>query len=262
MNNGFPYWQFHNDKWLTGKVSAFDLDEQGLFLQFCMAAWASHGVFNICSTSVQRRFRKSADWVADAVKAMSDVGILIADGSGYRIKFIDEQLAKLDAGRFLKSKAGKASAALRAARNTESEESIQENTTQENTSVLKNVQQVLNGCSTGVEASCVELQAKATKRHKSRPLSENPPTFEEVAAYAKERCEILSADEFYDGMLKSNWTDKNRKPLYDWKATYRTWEKFRKINAATLIPQDRPLRHNETSAYPIPENKDKWDGVS
>lgn len=28
------------------------------------------------------------------------------------------------------------------------------------------------------------------------------------------------------------------------------------------FPQDRPLRHNEASAYPIPENKDKWDGVS
>ena len=151
--NGFPYWQFHNDRWLTGKISSLDLDAQGLFLHFCMTAWSSQGVFNICLTSVRLRFRKTAEWIAETISAMVEVGIIVPDGVGYRIKFIDQQLDDLQKIRGKKSKAGKASAAARSSLNTENteENSIVEKSIVEKSSVLKSVQHTLNGCSTSVQ---------------------------------------------------------------------------------------------------------------
>jgi hypothetical protein len=143
--NGFPYWQFHNERWLSGKVSALDLDAQGLFLHFCMKAWSEQGAFNICSSSVRLRFRKDAAWVADTVAAMVDVGILISDGSKYRIKFIEEQLQDMRDLREKKAKGGKASAEKRAAAGKEEESK------QDKSRVLSCVEQVFNTCSARVE---------------------------------------------------------------------------------------------------------------
>ena len=151
--NGFPYWQFHNERWLTGKVSSLDLDAQGLFLYFCMAAWASRGAFNICSTSVRLRFRKSAEWIADTLGAMVEIGILIEDGEKYRIKFIDEQIAELNVMREKRSKAGKASAESRHNTNTRDEYNTKEEVRKGKvTTVLESVQHGLNKCSTHVDA--------------------------------------------------------------------------------------------------------------
>ena len=152
MSNGYPYIQFCPDKWLSGKVSALDLDGQGLYLHFCMAAWAGRGVFNICSTSVQLRFRKPAEWVETTVNAMIAVGILIPKGEQYGIKFIDEQISALDEIREKRSKAGKASAAARADSSSDKEEkSTVENRREEKSSVLESVQHESNTCSTHVE---------------------------------------------------------------------------------------------------------------
>jgi hypothetical protein len=154
--NGFPYWQFHNERWLTGKASSLDLDAQGLFLYFCMAAWASRGAFNICQTSVRLRFRKSAEWIADTLGVMVEIGILIEDGEKYRIKFIDEQIAEMNAMREKRSKAGKASAESR--HNTRYEYNTKEEVTKGKvrkgkvTTVLESVQHGLNKCSTHVDA--------------------------------------------------------------------------------------------------------------
>jgi len=113
--NGFPYFQFHVDRWTTGKINAFDLDEQGLFIHFCLLSWSNLGAFSICSTTVQRRFRKPADWIDATVKAFVEVGIIERDGDKYRIKFIDEQVELLTGKRNQRVEAGKASAAKRAA---------------------------------------------------------------------------------------------------------------------------------------------------
>lgn len=150
MNNSFPYWQFDDGKWLTGKIASFDLEGQGLYLQFCMAAWEGHGVFNICSTSLSLRFKKEVDWINKTVKAMIDVKILIKKGDQYRIKFIDEQLADMDELREKRARAGRASAEKRGFPPSppSGENKINKSN---NTSMLKSVQHASNGCSTGVE---------------------------------------------------------------------------------------------------------------
>jgi hypothetical protein len=201
--NGFPYWQFCNDRWLTGKVSSFDLDGQGLYLQFCMSAWAAHGSFNVCPTSIALRFRKDGEWVEAKLKAMLAVGILTRDGEQYRIKFIDDQLADLDALRAKRSKAGRASAESK--HNTEVK-----NTIEEKSSVLPSVQQVLNTCSTD--------DAKTP-----RPTFQKPK-IEEVKVYCQERKNNVDAQKWFDHYTSNGWKV-GKNSMKDWRAAIRTWER-------------------------------------
>ncbi len=113
MDNGFPYFQFCPDRWLSGKISSFDLDEQGLFLHLCMISWIDKGVFNICSTLLQRKFRKSKEWIETTVESFVECGIVERSEEGLRIKFIEEQLAAVLSKRELLSAAGRASAKAR-----------------------------------------------------------------------------------------------------------------------------------------------------
>lgn len=149
MSNGFPYWQFHSDRWLSGKINAFDLDQQGLYLHLCMTAWIANGAFNICSTLVQRRFNKSATWVDDAVAAFLDCGILVQADDLYRIKFIDDQLEAVLGKRERLASAGRVSAEKRAHEKANTEKT--QNTNTEKRREEKNVEQVFNNCSTSVQ---------------------------------------------------------------------------------------------------------------
>jgi hypothetical protein len=151
MSNGFPYFQFHVDRWLTGKISAFDFEEQGFFLHLCMLAWVARGAFNVCSTSVQRRFKKTAAWVSESVAAFAEVGIIARDGDRWRIKFIDEQLRDLGELRDKRSKAGRASAAARAAETPPAPPSATTDGNELGEKSREEKSSVLNTRSTGVE---------------------------------------------------------------------------------------------------------------
>jgi hypothetical protein len=162
--NGFPYWQFHNDKWLTGKISALDLDAQGLFLNFCMTAWSERGSFDICLTSLMLKFRKPKEWISETIKIMIEIGVLSHDGELYRIKFIDEQLGVLHEVREKRSKAGKASAKARSSKDCIIKSNIQEKSKEEKSSVLKSVQHEFNTCSTHVEQTNKQPKPKTFKQ--------------------------------------------------------------------------------------------------
>ncbi len=150
MSNGFPYWQFHSDRWLSGKISAFTLAEQGLFLHFCMAAWIGDGRFEVNQALIQRKFNMCSTDVQQALDGFLDCGVMYREDSCYRIKFMDEQLETLHEKRGKLSKAGHESAKARA-KNKKSRVKV--------TREEKNVEQVFNKCSTNVE------QVKEKKRN-------------------------------------------------------------------------------------------------
>ena len=113
MTDGYPFWKFCCERWLSGKINAFELDEQGLFLHLCMRVWAGGGSADVCSTLVERQFRKPAGWCSETVKAFADCGIIYRNGSGWRIKFMDEQLSELGDIRVKRIQAGRMSAEAR-----------------------------------------------------------------------------------------------------------------------------------------------------
>ena len=161
--NGFPYFQFHIDKWQAGKISAFDLEEQGFYLYLCVLAWVSHGSFSVCSTTVQRRYRKTAEWVTSTVAAFVEVGIIYTDGDNYRIKFIDDQIELLSGKRQQRVDAGKASAAKRAAALLSSESTVEstvEKSREEKSSTLNSRSTVVRRSFDLLFESCWELFGK------------------------------------------------------------------------------------------------------
>ena len=52
-----------------------------------------------------------------------------------------------------------------------------------------------------------------------------PPTVEEVKAYCAERGNHVDADRFVDFYTANGWTQGRGKPIKDWKACVRTWER-------------------------------------
>lgn len=52
-----------------------------------------------------------------------------------------------------------------------------------------------------------------------------PPTVEEVKAYCTERGNHVDADRFVDFYTANGWTQGRGKPIKDWKACVRTWER-------------------------------------
>lgn len=69
----------------------------------------------------------------------------------------------------------------------------------------------------------IELGNKADKPPK-RPRF-TPPTVEEVKAYCTERGNHVDADRFVDFYTANGWTQGRGKPIKDWKACVRTWER-------------------------------------
>jgi hypothetical protein len=199
---------------LSGKVSAFDLDGQGLYLQFCMAAWIAQGPFNVCSTHVELRFKRPASWVSDTVNAMLDLGILLKDGEKYRIKFIDDQLAGMFDQREKHSKAGKESARQRAlAQEDQEKKGVKEEVTkQEKSSALPSVQRALNGCSTPVE---------------TKPRNKAVPDSVETAKEYAESIGLAGteAEAFFDHFTANGWKQGGKAAMKDWRASMRNWKR-------------------------------------
>lgn len=70
-----------------------------------------------------------------------------------------------------------------------------------------------------------ELQEEL-KRELKRPRF-TPPTLEEVETYCRERQNVVDAEAFVDFYTTNGWVQGRGKPIKDWRAAVRTWEKSR-----------------------------------
>ena len=64
------------------------------------------------------------------------------------------------------------------------------------------------------------------------------PSVEEIAAYCTERKNGIDPEAFFDKYEANGWVDKNGNPMKDWKATIRTWERWRKENPTKFGKQN------------------------
>lgn len=71
-----------------------------------------------------------------------------------------------------------------------------------------------------------------------------PPTFEEVKAYCEERNNNVDAERFIDYYSANGWVQGKGKPIKDWKACIRTWEKNNtaKKDSGMVIPMPDYMR--------------------
>lgn len=71
-----------------------------------------------------------------------------------------------------------------------------------------------------------------------------PPTLEEVKAYCEERNNNVDAERFIDYYSANGWVQGKGKPIKDWKACVRTWEKNNtaKKDSSMVIPMPDYMR--------------------
>ena len=62
-----------------------------------------------------------------------------------------------------------------------------------------------------------------------------PPTIEEVQAYCTERGNNIDPERFVDFYTANGWVQGKGKPIKDWKAAVRTWEKNSNDNETDLL---------------------------
>jgi hypothetical protein len=67
-----------------------------------------------------------------------------------------------------------------------------------------------------------------------------PPTLEEVKDYCSERKNNVDAERFFDYYSANGWVQGKNKPIKDWKACVRTWEKNDKGSPVTKPQKEDP----------------------
>lgn len=80
-----------------------------------------------------------------------------------------------------------------------------------------------------------------------------PPTLEEVEAYCRERDNNIDAEEFFDYYESVGWKVGN-KPMKDWKATVRTWERKQKKEGNQTNNIFRKILEDEYGSSPNSNN--------
>lgn len=98
---------------------------------------------------------------------------------------------------------------------------------------------------------------------KKRPVSDNPPTIEDIQAYFAEReaqgkpFVFVTPETFFDACEQSGWRLKDGKPMIDWRARVRTFENYRRDRGDPPVvrPQGRPRpRQGDAVAATPPED--------
>ena len=95
-------------------------------------------------------------------------------------------------------------------------------------------------CRDTKEATAASGTPPVKRKRKDRP--ESP---EEVVAYCKSRGNDIDGVLFFDKMEARGWVFKDGRPVKDWKACIRTWERYQKDNIARGNP---PLATHQTTA--------------
>ena len=75
-----------------------------------------------------------------------------------------------------------------------------------------------------------------TEREKRKRFT--PPTVEEVRAYCQERNNSIDPDAFVDYYTARGWNYGQGKPVADWKAAVRTWERRESKPKKSSLPTD------------------------
>lgn len=85
----------------------------------------------------------------------------------------------------------------------------------------------------------IEIDKEKEKRKRF-----TPPTLEEVKAYCEERNNNVDAERFIDYYSANGWVQGKGKPIKDWKACIRTWEKNNTVkkDSGMVIPMPDYMR--------------------
>ncbi len=91
--------------------------------------------------------------------------------------------------------------------------------------LTESVNDDVNDKSLNVKDKNKEIRNKKTEERRKNNSKFKPPTLDEVTAYCKERNNSVDPQNFIDYYASQEWKKANGRPVSDWKACVRTWEK-------------------------------------
>lgn len=92
-------------------------------------------------------------------------------------------------------------------------------------------------------------EGKKVKKERARTAAFVAPTVDDVAAYCAERKNGLDAAQFVDHYTANGWVQGRGKPIRDWKAAVRTWERNGVRSPAVASTSPRPLTQAELDEW-------------
>lgn len=111
-------------------------------------------------------------------------------------------------------------------------------------------EQALLTCDTSV-TKCHESKSKRESKSIEKEIKSTrfaPPTIEEISAYITENGYHVDASSFYDFYVSVGWKVGSNKPMKDWKAAIRTWERRdNKKPAKVKTAPSASMSHNYTA---------------
>lgn len=81
-----------------------------------------------------------------------------------------------------------------------------------------------------------QSKVKEKKVKESKVKRIDPPSRDEVRAYARSRGSSVDPDRFYDYFSEGNWIDSKGNPVLNWKQKFITWEKHRGVSGDGTFP--------------------------
>ena len=103
----------------------------------------------------------------------------------------------------------------------------------------------LAGNSQSIRSLLTTIEEKKEVKNKRNNNIFVPPTVLQVAEYCAERKNNVSAEAFVDFYTANGWVQGKGKPIKDWKAAVRTWEKNDRKKPAPKSSQFNQFKQNE-----------------
>lgn len=103
----------------------------------------------------------------------------------------------------------------------------------------------LAGNSQSIRSLLTTIEEKKEVKNKRNNNIFVPPTVLQVAEYCAERKNNVSAEAFVDFYTANGWVQGKGKPIKDWKAAVRTWEKNDRKKQAPKSSQFNQFKQNE-----------------
>lgn len=94
----------------------------------------------------------------------------------------------------------------------------------ENNNILYNAANVATGKEESKEDKR-EIVKEKNEETKEEPRGFQPPSYDEVFSYLRERNSPVNPGRFYNWMKDHNWTDGRGDPITDWKKKVEDWER-------------------------------------
>lgn len=256
MAKKLPYFKFDAESWLSGKIQLLPVTEIGIFINLAARVWQNGGRVKH-TPLLARMVGVDPQQFNDALEIFKEYELVYPDNDGgIRIKFIDEQLAARESCLEANRRGGIQSAISRAKKAstlevdfnyTSSTPEVQRKCTssikiREDKNKIRedNIDKEKNSYAIPKESSAKSSKAK-------------PESAQEVIEYCQTRNNGIDGQFFWDRMEARGWTFKDGRPVKDWKACVRTWEKYNAEHPEEAASQSK----NTRATYPGDDQRGK-----